>query len=243
MKHLTYDSDSSDCSMDHRFPSLSIILTGNSAAVQFGNENILLGEKQTNMENAEISSIVPVQREISEHHIKVINMTSLHENHHEDHLIHQIVNENEINAFIFVVRLGQLTDADKMGIEWLQRVFGDTVLPFVMILFTYEREEECDTIIDDLKKNSVLEQLLGKCGGKYQTCNKMMNNQSEMRDLMNKIKHLFNENQQQHYTMEMHNTKLRPREEHKCDDVPTRTESTTRTETGEKHIVSAWTFY
>ncbi|KAK2887802.1 hypothetical protein Q8A67_016030 [Cirrhinus molitorella] len=87
-----------------------------------------------------------------------------------------------------------------MGLEWLQRVFGDTVIQFVMILFTYEREEECNTIKYDLKKNPVLEQLLEKCGGRYQTCNKMMNNQSEMRDLMKKIEHLLNENQQRHYT-------------------------------------------
>ncbi|KAL1246518.1 hypothetical protein QQF64_034652 [Cirrhinus molitorella] len=71
-----------------------------------------------------------------------------------------------------------------MGLEWLQRVFGDKVLQFVMILFTYERR---DTILDDLKKNPDLEQLLKRCGGRYHTCNKMMNNQSEMKDLMKKM--------------------------------------------------------
>ncbi|XP_016115261.1 GTPase IMAP family member 8-like [Sinocyclocheilus grahami] len=191
---------------ENTFPSLSLVLFGNSSSVQFGHENIFLGEEQTNMENAEISSIVPVLRKISERHVSVINMIDLHEAEHVDHLIGQLVNENEIHAFIFVVRLGQLTDADKMGLEWLQSVFGDNVLQFVMILFIYEREEECDTIIDDLKKNPVLEQLLEKCGGRYHTCNKIMNNQSEMRDLMDKIERLFNENQQQRYTGEMYNT-------------------------------------
>ncbi|ROL41316.1 Interferon-induced very large GTPase 1 [Anabarilius grahami] len=145
-------------------------------------------------------------------------MTGLHEA--EPYLesvdchIGQLVNENEIHAFIFVVRLGQLTNDDKMGFEWLQRVFGDKVHQFVMILFTYEtEEEECDTIIDDLKKNPVLEQLLEKCGGRYQTCNKMMNNQSEMRELMDKIELLFNENKQQCYTLEIYNKALRQREE------------------------------
>ncbi|XDV12148.1 hypothetical protein PO909_000870 [Leuciscus waleckii] len=189
------DSDSSDNS---NVPNFTIVLTGNSAAVQFGNENILLGEKQSNMENAEISKIVPSQRKISEWHVSVINMIDLHEDEHEDHLISQLVNENEIHAFIFVVRLGLLTDADKMGLKWIQRVFGDKVFPIVMILFTYEREEECDTIKDDLKKNPVLEQLLEKCGGRYHTCNKMMNNQSEMRDLMNKIELLLAERQRKY---------------------------------------------
>uniref|UniRef100_A0A9J7YSU0 VLIG-type G domain-containing protein n=1 Tax=Cyprinus carpio carpio TaxID=630221 RepID=A0A9J7YSU0_CYPCA len=152
------------------------------------------------------------------------------------------MNENEIHIFIFVVRLGQLTDADKMGLEWLQRVFGDKVLQFVMILFTYERYEEHDTIKDDLKNNPDLEQLIKKCGGRYQTCNKMMNNQSDMRDLMKKIEHLFNENQQQCYTGEMFNTESIQTKDLKnsiCESEPTinkeRKKEIIPSETGEKH--------
>ncbi|KAK2905474.1 hypothetical protein Q8A67_007273 [Cirrhinus molitorella] len=211
--------DSSVISMNHIFPNVTIVLTGNSSAVQFGNENILLGEKQMDLENAEISSIVPVQRKISEHPISVINIIDFHEAEHVDHAIDKLINENEINTFILVVQVHQLEEAYKMGLEWLQGVFGDKVLQFVMILFTYETEEDCDTINDDLKNNPVLEQLLEKCGGRYQTCNKMMNNPSEMRDLMNKIECLLNANQQQCYTGEMFNTALKQREELKNADL------------------------
>ncbi len=104
------------------------------------------------------------------------------------------------------MRLGQLTDVDKMGLEWLQRVFGEEVLQFVMILFTYEAEEESHTITDDLKKKPVPQRVLEKCGGRYQTCSKIMNNQYDMKELTNKIDLLFMENKQQHYTVEMYNT-------------------------------------
>uniref|UniRef100_A0A8C1R454 VLIG-type G domain-containing protein n=1 Tax=Cyprinus carpio TaxID=7962 RepID=A0A8C1R454_CYPCA len=232
--------------MDCTFPNLTIVTAGNCAAVQFGQDNILLGEEQPNIENVETSRIVPLRRKISEHHVTVINLTGLHET--ELHLdpandvIGQLVHESEINTFIFVVRLGQLTDADKMGLEWLQRVFGEDVLQFVMILFTYEAEEECDTITDDLKKNLVLEQLLEKCGGRYHTCTKIMNNQYEMRELMKKIDRLFIENKQQHYTGEMYNT-AREREglqNNECEsDEPTINKDimdpTTTTEIEEKH--------
>ncbi|KAL0159704.1 hypothetical protein M9458_043429 [Cirrhinus mrigala] len=157
-----------------------------------------------------MSIIVPLHMKISGFHASVINLIGLHETALDLHpLFAQLVDENEIIAFIFVVRLGQLTDTDKMGIKWLQRVFGDRVLQFVMILFTYESQEKSDSIIDDLKKNSALEQLVEKCGGRYHTCSKNMNSQSEMRDLINKIEHLFIENKQQRYTSEMHNTVLR----------------------------------
>lgn len=178
-------------------PNLTIVLSGNSASVQFGEENILLGEK-LKTESTEISNIVLVSKKISKHHISMINMIDVHESERVDHLIGQLVNEHQIKAFILVVRLGQLKEAD--GLEWLQKAFGDKVLKFVMILFTYEREEELETVTDDPTKNPVLKQLLEKCGGRYQTCKKEMNNQSEINELMNKIEHLFNENQQQCYT-------------------------------------------
>ncbi|XP_017210382.1 interferon-induced very large GTPase 1 isoform X2 [Danio rerio] len=191
---------------------LTLVLFGNSASVQFGQDNFLFGEKQLFFNAAETSRIVPLQRKIAECFVSVINMTDLHETELYPDTINQsidhLVKENEIHSFIFVLRLGRLTDADKTGLERLQRVFGEEVLQFVLILFTYEAEEERASITDDLKKNPVLEQLLEKCGGRYHTCNKMMNNQSEMRELMNKVEHLIKENQQC-YSGEIYKTKTR----------------------------------
>ncbi len=205
-----YENGSSVFILGHH---LTIVLFGNSAAVQFEHDNILLGEIQPNMENVAISRTVPLYMKTSGHCVSVINLIGLHETALDLYpLTAQLVNENDIITFIFVVRLGQLTDADKMGLEWLQRVFGDRALQFVTILFTYENQEESDSIIDDLKKNSALEQLLKKCGGRYHTCSTKMNNQSEMRDLMRRIEQLFIDNKQQSYTSEMYNTALKERE-------------------------------
>ncbi|XP_073675676.1 interferon-induced very large GTPase 1-like [Garra rufa] len=190
----------------HAEPPLTIAVFGNCASIQYESKNILLGEHEPGFRTVEISRN-PVLSEIGKRQVSVVNMTGLHEAELYldcvDHLINRLLNEKEIHAFIFVMRLGHSTDADKMGLEWLQRVFGDKVLQFVMILFTYKRQEECETILDDLKKNPDLEQLLEKFGGRYQTCNKMMNNESEMRDLMKKIEHLFSENKQQCYTADI----------------------------------------
>ncbi|XP_056598808.1 interferon-induced very large GTPase 1-like [Triplophysa dalaica] len=203
--------DSSKNITDRRFPDFTVAFFGNSASVQFGCDNILLGEKPPCVEPTELCITAPLQRKISEHNVSLINMIDPYETDLKpsDPVIGQLLNENEIHAFIFVLGLGQLTDADKMGTEWLQRTFGDKVLSFAMILFTYEREEERDNIIDELKKKSGLEQLIEKCGGKYHTCSKIMNNQSEIRELMVKIHRLFIDNKEQCYTSEMYNTVLR----------------------------------
>lgn len=189
--------------------NLTVVVFGNSAAVQYGDDNILLGEEVL-FENAETPKIDTVQVKISARRVSVTNIIGLHETEHQsdslDHLIGQLVHENEIHAFIFVVRLGQLTDADKMGIEWLQEVFGDRVTEFAIILFTYEQQEESESIIDDLKNNIILEHLYEKCGSRYYTCNKIMNNQSELNTLMIGIEHLLFDNKQQGYTREMYNT-------------------------------------
>ncbi|XP_055051003.2 GTPase IMAP family member 6-like [Misgurnus anguillicaudatus] len=204
--------------MAQEIPKLTFVLFGNSTSIQFGYANSLLSEKPPE-EEGEFYRIVRVHTKISERDVSVINMIDLHDNKcYKDfvnHLIGKLMYKSKIFAFIFVVRLGQLTDADKMSLEWLQSVFGDGVFQFVSILFTYEREEESDTIIDDLKKNTVVEQLLNKCGERYHICSKTMNNRSEMRELIKKIDCLFNENQGKCYTEEMYNTQLREREDQK----------------------------
>lgn len=190
--------------------NLTIVSFGNTAAVQFQDDNLLLGETQPSVGNVARSRIVPSQMKVLGRHVSVINLIGLHETALDlDPIAGQIVSENKIVAFIFVVRLGQLSDAHFMGIEWLQRIFGDRVHKFVMILFTYESEEESDSIIDDLKKNSALEQLIEKCGGSYHTCSKIMNKKSDIRDLMKRIEQLFIDNDQQYYTSEMYNTGFR----------------------------------
>ncbi|XP_065134313.1 interferon-induced very large GTPase 1-like [Paramisgurnus dabryanus] len=199
--------------MDHKVSSRPFAVFGNSTSVQFGHDNILLGEPPP-LKHKVFYRIDPLHIKISECHVSVINMIDFTELHLDsvNHLIGQLMYKNQISAFIFVVRLGQLTDGDKMCLEWLQSVFGESVLQFVMILFTYEREEESDSMIDDLKKNTVVEELLKKCGGRYHICSKTMNNQSEMRELMRKIDRLFNENKEQCYTGEMHNTQLKEKQ-------------------------------
>uniref|UniRef100_A0A3B1KJT3 AIG1-type G domain-containing protein n=1 Tax=Astyanax mexicanus TaxID=7994 RepID=A0A3B1KJT3_ASTMX len=194
--------------MDQKTRDLTVVLFGNSSAVHFGDENILLGKAPEG--NADFSQTVPESRKISGHRVNLINILDLQENElyldSVDQTIDRLVSENEIHSFIFVLQLGQLTDSDKRGVEWLQKLFGEAVLPFTMILFTYEREEDDDKVIDELKKNPCLEQLVKKCGDRYYTCSKSMNNQSEMKMLLEKIEFTVSENSQRCYTAEMYNT-------------------------------------
>ncbi|KAI4881021.1 hypothetical protein NFI96_018377 [Prochilodus magdalenae] len=195
--------------MDQKVQDLTVVLFGNSSAVLFGDENILLGQNKPATDAADFPLTVKKQ-DVSGRSVNLINILDLQESDlyldSVDQAIVRLVTENEIHTFIFVLQLGKLTDTDKVGLEWLQSKFGEGVLPFVMILFTYEREEDCDTIIDDLKNNTVLEQLVQKCGGRYHTCSKNMNNQSEMKALLEKIDHMVSENNHRCYTADLYNS-------------------------------------
>ncbi|XP_030649191.1 interferon-induced very large GTPase 1-like [Chanos chanos] len=174
----------------------TVALIGSDAAVKYGGENILLGEEELYLDQSDLCQITPKTKEVSGRHVSVINMLGLHElpQQSTDTHISHLLRDHEIHVFLYVLPLGLLTDEDKMGLEWLQRTFGEKSLDVVMILFTYETEDQKDTVIDDLKKNAILEQIVQKCGGRYHTCDKSMNNQSEMRTLLEKIDRLVCEN-------------------------------------------------
>ncbi|KAI4887385.1 hypothetical protein NFI96_018280 [Prochilodus magdalenae] len=193
---------------DKKAQDLTVVLFGNSSAV--GDENALLGKPTA--DNPDFSMIVPVPQKISGRSLSIISLFDLQDRDRYqdsvDHTIARLVTENKIHAFIFVLQLGKLTDTDKVGLEWLQSKFGEGVLRFVMILFTYEREEDFDTIIDDLKKNPVLVELLRKCGDRYHTCSKNMNNQTEIRKLLEQIDDMVSENNHHCYTANLYNPAL-----------------------------------
>ncbi|KAF5891992.1 interferon-induced very large GTPase 1-like isoform X1, partial [Clarias magur] len=200
----TGDSDSS---------SFTVVLFGNTSAVHLGEENILLGAEHVPPDQAHH----PRKIKVSGRGLSVVNILDLHEGDlyldHVDRITTQLVNENNIHAFIFVLKLGQFTDDDKLGLEWLEREFGESALSFLIILFTYEKENECDTIIDELKNNTVLEQLTKTCGDRYCTCSMSMDKQAEIQPVLERIEELVSENNQRFYTAEIYNTEV-ARNEH-----------------------------
>ncbi|XP_062844058.1 interferon-induced very large GTPase 1-like [Trichomycterus rosablanca] len=188
---------------------LTVVLFGKTTAIKFGSENVLLGPDHVHPTQVNF----PLKAIVSGRHLSVIDMMDLHENalylDPVEHITGGLVRENNIHSFILVLELDNITESDKLKINWLQGQFGEDVLPYVMVLFTYDREEEeGDSIIDDLMKDSFIEQITEKCGGRYCTCSKSMSNQVEMKTLLEKIELMVQENTEPCYTAEMYNAAL-----------------------------------
>lgn len=184
---------------------LTLVLFGKTSAINFGNENVLLGPEHVHP--TQVTS--PLKIIISGRHLSVVDMMDLQENELQLDLVDQIagdlVRENNIHAFILVLELDDITQSDELRFDWLERQFGHDVLPYTMILFTYDSEEDSDSIIENLMKNSVIEQLTTICSGRYHTCSKSMNNQVELKSLLEKIYLMVPKNLQPCYTAEMYN--------------------------------------
>ncbi|XP_066530083.1 interferon-induced very large GTPase 1-like [Hoplias malabaricus] len=203
--------------MDQKIQDLTVVVFGNSSAVDFGTENILLGPNKPAVDAVDFSLTPTKRSNVSGRNVSIVNVLDLQDSElyldldSVNRAIACFLGENEFHAFVFVLQLRMLTDADKVGLEWLQRMFGESVLPFVMILFTYENDEH-DTIIDDLKNNPVLEQLLQKCGDRYKTCSKGMSNQSEIKAILEEIDYILSENKQRCYTADLYHRAANLRE-------------------------------
>ncbi|XP_076866484.1 GTPase IMAP family member 8-like [Brachyhypopomus gauderio] len=185
---------------------LTVVVFGKVSAVHFGDDNLLLGQEELRADSCNSSLDVFSQRNLLGRRVSVVNMLHQEEANLDLNSTHQdsieSVNTKTIHAFILVLQLGQVTHTDKVELEWLQKRFGESVLPRVMPVFTYEREEECDNIKKDLKKKPILKQLMKDCGKRYHTCSKNMNDQSEMTALLEKIDGLAYENNKHSYIAE-----------------------------------------
>ncbi|XP_048848230.1 interferon-induced very large GTPase 1-like [Brienomyrus brachyistius] len=105
---------------------------------------------------------------------------------------------HDIHAFLLLVPLGQITE--NCGLDWLLATFGEKSLEFTIIIITYDDANE-DRVMDDLKGNTVLQQLLYQCGGRYLICHESKNDSAVVTELLEMV----SANTQRCDTIDMYN--------------------------------------
>uniref|UniRef100_A0A671V5Y4 AIG1-type G domain-containing protein n=1 Tax=Sparus aurata TaxID=8175 RepID=A0A671V5Y4_SPAAU len=76
-----------------------------------------------------------------------------------------------VHAFILVLPVGPLTDEDKGELKTIQNTFSSRVNDFTMILFTVESDPTAPAVVDFVKKDRDIQDLLQSCGGRYVVLN------------------------------------------------------------------------
>eukprot|EP00063_Salmo_salar_P068447 XP_014043282.1 PREDICTED: interferon-induced very large GTPase 1-like [Salmo salar] len=127
----------------------------------------------------------------------------------ENH-ISQLVCKTGIHAFLLISALGNVYEHNMVE-DWLQTMLGERSLAFAMTVFTHENEP--DTALGDLNDNSDLKHVTEKCGDRYHTCKKSMDDPEEIITLLEKIDLMVSENQPCCYTGEMYGEEMRQKQQ------------------------------
>ncbi|XP_030272214.1 GTPase IMAP family member 8-like [Sparus aurata] len=94
-----------------------------------------------------------------------------------------------VHAFILVLPVGPLTDEDKKELKTIQNTFSSPVNDFTMILFTVESDPTAPAVVNFVRKNGDIQELLQSCGGRYVVLNIKDKQQiPELLDTVDKMK-------------------------------------------------------
>uniref|UniRef100_A0A671UDE6 Centromere-associated protein E-like n=1 Tax=Sparus aurata TaxID=8175 RepID=A0A671UDE6_SPAAU len=90
-----------------------------------------------------------------------------------------------VHAFILVLPVGPLTDEDKSELKTIQNTFSSPVNDFTMILFTVESDPTAPAVVDFVRKDRDIQELLQSCGGRYVVLN--INNKQQIPELLDTV--------------------------------------------------------
>ncbi|XP_068585008.1 GTPase IMAP family member 7-like isoform X1 [Cebidichthys violaceus] len=121
------------------------------------------------------------------------------------------------HAFLLVIRLGvRFTEEERNAVKWIQDNFGDDASMYTIMLFTCKDQAKADNALKECKE---LRRLSITFGRRYHAFN---NNDAEdrgqVKELINMIKEMIQDNGGKHYTNELYEKaqrKLREEEERK----------------------------
>ncbi|XP_068565429.1 GTPase IMAP family member 1-like [Cebidichthys violaceus] len=108
------------------------------------------------------------------------------------------------HAFVFVVRIGTITNADIQLIELLPKLFNSDALRYSMVIFTYGDELKDQRVEDLIQSNPQVSDLVSLCGGRYCVFdNRAKTNREQVRTFLSKVDEMVTANGGQYFTNDM----------------------------------------
>ncbi|XP_034095326.1 GTPase IMAP family member 4-like [Gymnodraco acuticeps] len=107
------------------------------------------------------------------------------------------------HVFLVVIRLGRFTDEENQTVKKIQEIFGKDADRYSMVLFTHGNLLKGTPIEEFLKHSKVLQELVARCNGQYHVFNNEMEDRSQVRELLDKIRNIAEKNGGSYYTNEM----------------------------------------
>ncbi|XP_037532462.1 GTPase IMAP family member 4-like [Nematolebias whitei] len=108
------------------------------------------------------------------------------------------------HIFLVVISLSRFTAEEKQTVQKIQEVFGEAANRYSMVLFTHGDNLEGTTIERFLSESPDLQELVVRCNGQYHLFNnRLKGDNSQVIQLLQKIRDIVQKNGGSHYTNEM----------------------------------------
>ncbi|XP_044189548.1 putative leucine-rich repeat-containing protein DDB_G0290503 [Thunnus albacares] len=174
-------------------PVLNLVLCGRREAVKTSAVKAILG--QTELHSVSNSSeCIKHQGEVCGRRVSLVELPALYGKPQEAVMEESfrcisLCDPEGVHAFILVLPVDPLTDEDKGELETIQDTFSSPVNDFTMILFTVESDPTAPAVVDYVRKNRVIQELIQSCGGRHVVLNiKNKQHISEMLDTVEKMR-------------------------------------------------------
>uniref|UniRef100_A0A8C6S5L5 AIG1-type G domain-containing protein n=1 Tax=Neogobius melanostomus TaxID=47308 RepID=A0A8C6S5L5_9GOBI len=110
------------------------------------------------------------------------------------------------HVFLLVLQIGRFTKEEQSAVEYIKKAFGENSEKYIMVLFTRGDDLEYDKkSIEDYINGSepALQKLITDCGNRVHVFNNRKEEGTQVKELLQKIDHMVEENGGSFYTNEM----------------------------------------
>ncbi|KAK2815498.1 hypothetical protein Q5P01_025965 [Channa striata] len=107
------------------------------------------------------------------------------------------------HVFLVVIRLGRFTEEEQNTVQRIQEIFGQAADKYSMVLFTHGDLLQGTTIDEFINDSPELQGLVARCNSQYHVFNNQVKNQTQITELLQKIRSIVRRNGGSHYTNQM----------------------------------------
>lgn len=189
-----------------------IILLGLSGAGKSSSGNTILGSKQFESGghfNAVTTESASKSAGVEGHQVTVVDTPGFTDEVLTDkQLFIEIMESIEKaspgpHAFVIVIRIGRITQANTILFEILQKVFCSDASKYTIVLFTHGEELGEQSIDELILTHRCVSELVAMCGGRFCVFeNKRKSDRQQVRNLLNQIDEMVAANGGEHFTDE-----------------------------------------
>ncbi|KAM4746612.1 uncharacterized protein FYW61_020949 [Anableps anableps] len=167
---LTIKEGEEALTCEQTLPSINLVLFGRRGAGKTSAAKAILGPELHSA--SKISECVRNQGEVCGRWVSLVELPALdgkseREVMEESFRCVSLCDPEGVHAFILVLPVGPLTDEDKGELQTIQDTFSFRVNNNTMILFTTESNPAAPAVVEFLRQDKDIQELIQRCGGRY----------------------------------------------------------------------------